>query len=76
MKSLFYSGMLLLIVFEVANVFFIMPMPGSQEMESIGLAYFLYSKRTNRNQGCMEKQEVAGYFFNAGICRGLVFDPL
>ena len=45
MKSLFYSGMLLLIVFEVANVFFIMPMPGSQEMESIGLAYFLYSKR-------------------------------
>ena len=45
MKSLFYSGMLLLIVFEVANVFFIMPMPGSQEMESIGVAYFLYSKR-------------------------------
>lgn len=45
MKSLFYTGILLLILFEAANVFFIMPMPGSQEMESIGIAYFLYSKR-------------------------------
>lgn len=45
MKSLFYSAALLLIFFEVANVFFIMPMPGSQKMESIGIAYFLYSKR-------------------------------
>ncbi len=45
MKSLFYTATLLLILFEVANVFFIMPLPGSQEMESIGIAYFLYSKR-------------------------------
>ncbi len=45
MKILFYSAVLLLIFFEVANVFFIMPIPGSQEMESIGIAYFLYSKR-------------------------------
>jgi len=44
-KSLFYLAILLLILFEAANVFFIMPMPGSQEMESIGVAYFLYSKR-------------------------------
>jgi hypothetical protein len=44
-KRLFYSAALLLILFEVAKVFFIMPMPGSQEMESIGIAYFLYSKR-------------------------------
>lgn len=45
MKILFYSAVVLLIFFEVANVFFIMPIPGSQEMESIGIAYFLYSKR-------------------------------
>lgn len=45
MKGLFYLAALLLIIFEVANVFFIMPIPGSQEMQSIGIAYFLYSKR-------------------------------
>ncbi len=45
MKKLFYFGLLLLALFEVANVYFIMPMPGSQRMNSIGLAYFLYSYR-------------------------------
>ncbi len=45
MKKLFYFGALGLILFEIANVYFIMPMPGSQEMNSIGLAYFLYSWR-------------------------------
>lgn len=45
MKYLFYSCLLGLILFEIANVFFIMPMPGSQEIQSIDLAYFLYTYR-------------------------------
>ncbi len=45
MKKLFYFGILGLILFEIANVYFIMPMPGSQDMNSIGLAYFLYTFR-------------------------------
>lgn len=45
MKKLFYFGILFLIMFEIANVYFIMPMPGSQKMESLDGAYFLYSWR-------------------------------
>lgn len=45
MKKIFWSGVLGLFLFELANVFFIMPMPGSQRMNSIGLAYFLYKFR-------------------------------
>ena len=45
MKKLFYFGLLLLGIYEIANVYFIMPMPGSQRMNSIDLAYFLYSYR-------------------------------
>lgn len=45
MKKLFWAGILGLFLFEVANVYFIMPMPGSQRMNSIGLAYFLYKWR-------------------------------
>lgn len=45
MKALFYLCVLFLLVFEIANVYFIMPMPGSQQMQSIDLAYFLYSSR-------------------------------
>ncbi len=36
---------LLLILFEWANIYFIMPLPGSQESNSINLAYFLYHYR-------------------------------
>ncbi len=45
MKKLFWLGWIGLLLFEIANVYFIMPMPGSQEMNSIDLAYFLYSWR-------------------------------
>lgn len=45
MKKTFYFGVLLLILFEILNVYFIMPMPGSQELNSIEIAYFLYSWR-------------------------------
>ncbi len=45
MKKLFYCGVGLLVLFEVANVYFIMPMPGSQRMASIDFAYLLYTWR-------------------------------
>lgn len=45
MKRVFYLGIICLILFEIANVYFIMPMPGSQEMNSIDFAYFLSSNR-------------------------------
>lgn len=45
MKKVFYLGICLLVLFEIANVYFIMPMPGSQRMRSIDLAYLLYSWR-------------------------------
>ncbi|HEY9225364.1 MAG TPA: DUF3179 domain-containing (seleno)protein [Gemmatimonadaceae bacterium] len=45
MKRLFYAGIVGLVLFEVANVYFIMPLPYSQRARSIDLAYFLYSWR-------------------------------
>jgi hypothetical protein len=45
MKKLLFFGLLFLALFEIANVYFIMPMPGSQEMNSIDVAYFLYTLR-------------------------------
>lgn len=45
MKSLYYFGMAGLILFELANVYFIMPMPGSQRMESLETAYSIYHGR-------------------------------
>lgn len=45
MKALFYLGLLGIVLFEMLNVYFIMPMPGSQRMNSLDLAYFLYHYR-------------------------------
>jgi hypothetical protein len=45
MKKYLWSGLIGLLLFEIANVYFIMPMPGSQQMNSIDLAYFLYKWR-------------------------------
>jgi hypothetical protein len=45
MRKIFYLGVSLLVLFEIANVYFIMPMPGSQRMASIDLAYTIYSWR-------------------------------
>jgi hypothetical protein len=45
MKKMFWFGLIGLLLFEIANVYFIMPMPGSQQMNSIDLAYFLYKWR-------------------------------
>jgi len=45
MKKIFWFGITGLLLFEIANVYFIMPMPGSQKMNSIDAAYFLYKWR-------------------------------
>jgi hypothetical protein len=45
MKLLFWFAVIALILFEVCNVYFIMPMPGSQRMNTIDVAYFLYNYR-------------------------------
>ncbi len=45
MKKVFVIGVVGLILFEIANVYFIMPMPGSQRMRSIDVAYSLYQWR-------------------------------
>lgn len=45
MKKLFFIGVFGLIIFEVLKVYLIMPMPGSQQMDSIDLAYFLHKWR-------------------------------
>jgi hypothetical protein len=45
MKKYFWFGIIGLLLFEIANVYFIMPMPGSQQMNSIDLAYFLHKWR-------------------------------
>jgi uncharacterized integral membrane protein len=44
-KTLFYLGIIGLSLFEVLKVYFIMPMPGSQNMNSIEFAYFLHTWR-------------------------------
>ena len=45
MKRLFVLGAVALMLFEFANVYFIMPLPGSQRAPSIGIAYTLYQWR-------------------------------
>ena len=45
MKKPFYIGLLLLALFEFSNVYFIMPLPYSQRVRSIDLAYFLHQWR-------------------------------
>jgi hypothetical protein len=43
--ALFWIGFGLLLLYELASVYFIMPFPGSQEIDSLDLAYFLYRAR-------------------------------
>ena len=45
MKKLFYIGIIELTLFEILKVYFIMPFPGSQRMNSIDFAYFLHTYR-------------------------------
>ena len=45
MRKLFIAGVVGLILVEIANVYFIMPMPGSQRMRSVDAAYVIYQWR-------------------------------
>jgi len=45
MKKAFYFGLAGIALFEILRVYFIMPMPGSQGIESVGLAYFIHTWR-------------------------------
>jgi len=45
MKKIFYIGITGILLYEIAKVYFIMPMPGSQQMNSIDAAYFLHTWR-------------------------------
>lgn len=45
MKKLFYFGLLGLSLLEILKVYLIMPIPGSQEMDSIDVAYFIHTYR-------------------------------
>ncbi|HTF20299.1 MAG TPA: DUF3179 domain-containing (seleno)protein [Chryseolinea sp.] len=44
-KTFFYSGVVCLALFEVLKVYFIMPMPGSQQHDTLDVAYFLHAHR-------------------------------
>lgn len=45
MRKLFYFGIAGIVLYEIAKVYFIMPMPGSQQMNSIDAAYLLHTWR-------------------------------
>lgn len=45
MKKLFYIGLIGLGLFEILKVYFIMPMPGSQQAETIDIAYLMHTNR-------------------------------
>lgn len=44
-KSVFYVGLSVLVLFEIARVYLIMPMPGSQGIKGLEFAYFLHACR-------------------------------
>lgn len=52
MKRLFYLGVACLVVFEIANVWLVMPLPGSQRLRSIDVAYALYGARWAVRAAC------------------------
>ncbi|MEJ7645785.1 MAG: DUF3179 domain-containing (seleno)protein [Chryseolinea sp.] len=60
MKKFFYVGVVALIVYEILKVYFIMPMPGSQEMNSLDVAYILHTYRWSF-------RIVLGLFFILGL---------
>jgi hypothetical protein len=45
MTKLFYVGVVFLALFEILKVYFIMPMPGSQQHDTLDVAYFLHAHR-------------------------------
>src|SRR4029453_13031128 len=45
LRRAFVLGVLGLVLFEAANVYFVMPFPGSQRFDTLDLAYALYQWR-------------------------------
>ncbi len=45
MRALFFASLAALVTFEVLSVYLIMPMPGSQRLATLGLAYALFRAR-------------------------------
>jgi Protein of unknown function (DUF3179) len=45
MKKVFYIGAAGIALFEILKVYFIMPFPGSQQMDSLDIAYFIHTYR-------------------------------
>ena len=45
MKKIFYFGLAGLALFEFLKIYLIMPLPGSQRMDTLNVAYFLHSNR-------------------------------
>ena len=75
MKKIFWIGLIGLLLFEIANVYFIMPMPGSQEMNSIDLAYFLYTWRWVF-RGLFGAMIIIGLFRSRWKRKWLLFFPI
>ncbi len=73
MRKVFVLGIFGLLVLECANVYFIMPMPGSQRMRSIDWAYLVYSWRWPLRLACIACL-VAGTraVWRAGVARRVV----
>ena len=53
MRLAFLIGVLALVLFELANVWFIMPLPFSQRVRSIDFAYALYTWRWRCGSRCI-----------------------
>jgi len=75
MKKIFWFGLIALLLFEIANVYFIMPMPGSQEMNSIDLAYFFYKWRWIF-RGLFAAMIIIGLFKSQWKRKWLLFFPI
>jgi len=75
MKKIFWFGLIGLLIFEIANVYFIMPMPGSQQMNSIDLAYFLYKWRWI-SRGLFAGMIFIGLFKSQWKRKWLLFVPI
>jgi len=75
MKKIFWLGLIGLLLFEFANVYFIMPMPGSQQMNSIDLAYFLHKWRW-LFRGLFGLMIIVGLFRSQWKRKWLLFFPI
>lgn len=62
MKKLFYATIILFIIFEFLNIYFIMPLPGSQTLNSIDFAYFINQYRWVFRGVFMALIFTSGYF--------------